>query len=68
MQRPKKLVHGTWVIDNPTIKMTMNNGVVNVEKIDGGLFGGSLNMNVTAEAKEAGKPLVVKAKNECEGR
>jgi uncharacterized protein involved in outer membrane biogenesis len=61
------LVHGTWTINNPSLDIALNNGSLNIRNIQGGLFGGTVDMNGMAVAKQAGQPLdinsVIKASN-----
>ena len=55
----KRLVHGTWVISDPVIDVDIQNGVMDINAIKGGLFGGNVDISGRAEAKAEGNPLSV---------
>jgi len=60
--KANQLIHGTWVISNPEIDVDLNNGVLDINKIAGGLFEGTVNMSGKLSAKSAGQPLSVSSK------
>jgi uncharacterized protein involved in outer membrane biogenesis len=59
--KANRLIHGNWLISNPTIDIDLNGGVLDINAIQGGLFGGQVNLSGKAEAREAGRPLSVNA-------
>jgi uncharacterized protein involved in outer membrane biogenesis len=52
------LVYGNYTLDNADVAATVDNGVLKVEKLTGGLFGGSLNAGATVKASS---PSIVEA-------
>jgi uncharacterized protein involved in outer membrane biogenesis len=59
--KANQLIHGTWVITNPTIDIDINNGTLIADNISGGLFGGSVSVKGKAEARAEGQPLSISA-------
>lgn len=57
-----QLVHGTWLISNPTIDVDLKNGVLDINTIKGGLFNGAIDMSGRVEAKAEGQPLSISTK------
>ncbi len=57
-----QLVHGTWLISNPTIDIDLNNGVLDINTIKGGLFDGSVDLSGRLSAKAEGQPLSITSK------
>jgi len=57
--KAKTLVHGTWVVSNPTIDINLNNGVLDINTIKGGMFGGGFDMSGKVTAKAEGQPLSI---------
>lgn len=54
------LVHGTWLISNPVIDIDLNDGVLDIRDISGGLFGGKVTMSGQVSAKQADQPLSIR--------
>ncbi len=63
--KANQLTHGTWVISNPEIDINIQNGVMDVNTIKGGLFEGNIEMSGRAEAKTEGQPLSVSSSIEA---
>jgi uncharacterized protein involved in outer membrane biogenesis len=57
--KAKQLTHGTWIISNPEIDINIQNGVMTINAIKGGLFEGNVDISGRAEAKTEGQPLSV---------
>jgi len=55
--KAQSLVHGTWVIKQPEIDLDLQNGVLTLNHIKGGLFDGDINLSGRVEAREEGQPL-----------
>jgi len=48
--KSKALVHGKYSINNSVLEATINTGVLQVDKLSGDLFGGTINATATAKA------------------
>lgn len=57
--KAKRLVHGTWIVENPNIDIDMNGGTLTMNDISGQLFGGSMEMKGKLSAPASGQPLSV---------
>lgn len=55
--KAQQLVHGPWLVQEPVIDITVQDGVLAINSIAGTLFDGKLNLNGQVEAVEEGKPL-----------
>lgn len=62
----KSLTYDRWMIGSPALKLDLQNGVLNVTELKGGLYGGSLSMPLKVQALP-GQPLVVSASPNISG-
>lgn len=46
-----QLIHGHWVLENPATDLKIANGVMNVQNMRVGIFGGNANMSTTVKAQ-----------------
>ena len=59
--KAQKLIHGPWVVSNPAIDITLQNGVLTINDINGGFFDGTIALKGKASAIQADQPLSVDA-------
>jgi uncharacterized protein involved in outer membrane biogenesis len=57
--RSKSLVHGKYSINNSVLEATINAGVLQIDKLSGDLFGGTVNATATAKAAS---PLTIESR------
>ncbi len=48
--KAQKIDYGTWPVSKPSLKLTLNNGALEISDLKGGLFGGSIDTNIKVRA------------------
>lgn len=50
--KAKHIDYGSWPISNPSLKITLNNGALDIKDLKGGLFGGSIATDISVRADQ----------------
>ena len=56
-----RLIYETWDVSKPSIKLSMNNGVLNVEDLKGGMFDGQIAMKSKISSASVDAPMSLSA-------